>query len=209
MMNREYCDSVELKTTKDKVTNYWYIVLHFLGMFTLAFIISFAIFFMFYAKSNASYNPEFQYYWVTNFQDYSRKIRLETCERTQKEILWSVKEELTLHCATLLTLKTAYESNYMKSSMCLNQLNCVWLKWIRWDWTYWFLTFKSIYQANLYYWEKFFLYHYKKSNFTLIYGFKQNDWSYKFWWSTTDMQTYVKFLDDNYNRVYKEINLLK
>jgi hypothetical protein len=22
MMNREYCDSVELKTTKDKVTNY-------------------------------------------------------------------------------------------------------------------------------------------------------------------------------------------
>jgi len=60
---REYCDSIELANTKDKVVNYGYIVLHYLGMFALAFIVSFIIFFLFYAKSNANYiPPEYKYY---------------------------------------------------------------------------------------------------------------------------------------------------
>lgn len=57
---REYCDSIELANTKDKVVNYGYIVLHYLWMFALAFIVSFWLFFLLYAKSNASYEETYK-----------------------------------------------------------------------------------------------------------------------------------------------------
>ena len=155
-------------------------------------------------------NTEYSYYWVDNYKDYARMQRLEACERKQIEILKKSNQKRTIHCATMMTLITAYESWYMKSNRCVNQKNCMWLKGRRWNGSYWFLTFKNHYDWNIYFADKWFIYHYKKSIHTLIYGYKQNDWSYKYWWSTTDQVTYVAFIKDKYSLVYNELhNLIK
>lgn len=151
---------------------------------------------------------EYKYYWVDNFQDYSREIRKEACYRTWKEILWEVTEEQVKDCATKLTLQVAYESGYMSSPRCVNDFNCVGMKWYKQDWTYWFLVFNSQYEWYLAYWEKFWKYHYKKSIRTLIFWYIQADWSYKYGWSGDDLYTkqrYINFIISKYNSVYRSL----
>ena len=213
MMNRDYCDSVELKTTKDKVTNYWYIVLHYLGMFTLAFIISFAIFFMFFAKSNASYNPEFAYYWVDNYQDYARKIRIEACTRVYEQnkefvdkTFIHTTQNVVTRCATFTTLIKAYESWYWKSNMCESNFNCFWIK----DWNTWkFKVYNSEYE-----WYLDFARLYLVWNWTMDWKWHKNrtitefvrNWS----WDSEEVENrYINFVTSKYWEIYKEINLLK
>jgi hypothetical protein len=106
-----------------------------------------------------------------------------------------------------MTLINAYESGFGTSNRCINNNNCMGLKWWS-NWSYWFLTFNSRYEWNLYFAEKWFTYHYKKSLHTLIYWFRQAGWEYRYWWSYTDQETYYVFLKNNYYRVKWEIEKL-
>ena len=154
---------------------------------------------------NADNTEAFKYYWVDNDRDYARSLRIEACERTWRKI--EVTNEQILHCATVMTLITAFESDWMQSNMCLTTNNCMWLKG-RSDYMYWFLTFRSHYEANLYFAQKWWKYHYKKRLHTLIYGYIQEDWSYKWGYSTTDKWHYFNFMRNNYWKTYKEIEKL-
>ena len=152
-------------------------------------------------------NDEYSYYGVDNFQDYSRAIRKETCYRAGTQILWEVTDKQVKHCTTSLTLITAIESANMSSRRCLEDLNCMGLKWWT-NWKYWFMKFKTQYAGNMYFSEKWFTYHYKKSLHTLVFGYKQKDWSYRYGWTYTQQNTYYAFLRNNYYRVYYEIENL-
>ena len=155
--------------------------------------------------SEANYIPdEYRYYWVDNFQDYARAVRKETCYRVWTKILWKVTEEQIKHCTTVNTLITAIESNYMKSNRCIKNNNCKWLKGWQ-NWRYWFMKFNSLYEQNLYFAEKWFTYHYKKSLHTLVYWYRQKDWSYKFGWTYTQQNTYYTFLRNKYYKVYNNL----
>jgi len=107
IISREYCDSIELANTKDKVVNYGYIVLHYLGLFALAFLVSFIIFFLFYAKSNASYD----------IQTEIRKARIEACTQAYYEYQDWVdsrykhqEQNVIIRCSTFASLVFAKES---------------------------------------------------------------------------------------------------
>lgn len=156
-------------------------------------------------QEKAPTNAEYEYYGVDNFQDYSREIRKETCYRAWNQILWDVTEKQVKHCATLLTLQVAFETGYMTSNMCVNNKNCIWLKGYRDNWTYGFLTFDTQYDWYMMYSEKFFTYHYKKTIHTLIWGYIQKDWNYRWGWSTTDQARYVNFIRNKYNTVYDSL----
>jgi len=163
---------------------------------------------LFKTPVNANYEvipDEYKYYWVDNFQDYARAIRKETCYRVWKKVLWdNLTVKQVKHCATTNTLITAIESNYMKSNRCIKDNNCKWLK----GWSngkYWFMKFKNLYEQNLYFAEKWFKYHYKKSLYTLVYWYRQKDGSLKYGWTYTQQDTYYNFLRSKYNRVYKSL----
>jgi len=157
---------------------------------------------------NSNTNSEYEYYGVDNYKDYARMQRLEACERMQIEKLEISDQKKTLHCATIMTLITAFESDFMKSNRCMNDNNCMWLKGKRPNRSYWFLTFDNHYDWNIYFAEKWFTYHHPKSIHTLIWGYEQADWSYKYGWSTTDQAIYVAFIKDKYSSVYKDLQNL-
>lgn len=157
--------------------------------------------------NNEQINSEYAYYGVDNYKDYARSLRKEACYRVWTKILWEITSEQVNHCATGNTLINAYESWFGTSNRCINDNNCMWLKgWS--NWYYGFLKFDSRYEANLYFAEKWFTYHYKKSLHTLIYGFKQANWEYRYGWSYTDQETYYIFLRNNYYSVLNEIEKL-
>lgn len=159
-------------------------------------------------SSNFWWMSEYEYYGVDNFADYTRKLRLETCERTWVSILWEISEEQLLHCWTILTLITAYESDYMNSPRCVNDNNCMWIKWTQPNWAYGFLKFENQYKWYLYFGEKFWNFHYKKSIHTLIYWYLQENWTYKYGWSGDSLeikQRYVDFVSSKYDLVYNQL----
>lgn len=204
---RDYCDSVELWNTKDKVINYGYIVLHYLGMFTLAFIVSFALFFLLYTKSNASYIPdEYKYYWVDNEQDYQRKLRLETCQRVYEQNKNFVDETFihttqnpVVRCATMMTLIWAYESDYFQSNMCKTQNNCFWIK----SFTTWqFKSYNNRYENYLDFARLYLVWNW---NNTFKWHKNRNITQFVYTWSMTDRETYIDFLNKRFWNTYKEI----
>lgn len=154
-----------------------------------------------------SVNEEYTYYWVDNYRDYARKIRLETCERVWKQILWEVTEEQIEHCGTINTIITAIESANMNSNRCTKDNNCKWLKGWQ-NGKYGFMKFDTKYEQNLYFAEKWFTYHYKKSIHTLVFGYKQKDWKYRYGWTYTQQNTYYTFVRSKYYGVLREIEKL-
>jgi len=211
---REYCDSIELANTKDKVVNYGYIVLHYLGMFALAFIVSFIIFFLFYAKSNANYiPPEYKYYWVDNEQDYQRKLRIEACTRVYEQNKDFIDETFIhntqnaiIRCSSMMTLIWAYESDYFRSNMCVKNSNCFWIKdYTTWNFKVyndryeWYLDFARLYLV--WNWDNTFKWHKNRS----IVQFVEN-WS---WDSVEVEKRYIKFVSSKYWITYKAIKQLQ
>lgn len=148
-------------------------------------------------------SDQFKYYWVNNWRDLERKKRLEVCQRTNRE---ATKEQI-LHCGTMNTLVTWIESNWMQSNRCKEFLNCKWLKGWQ-NGRYGFMKFDSYYKENIYFSEKFWEFHYKKSLFTFVYWFKQNDWSWKYWWTATQQDTYLEYMTSNYTKTYNELALI-
>lgn len=157
--------------------------------------------------SNGQINSEYAYYGVDNFRDYSRAIRKETCYRALTEALEDVTEKQVIHCATSETLITAIESANMNSRRCVEDNNCMWLKGWQ-NGRYGFMKFKTQYEWSLYFSKKWAKYHYKKSLHTLVFGYKQPNWEYRYGWTYTQQHTYYAFLRNNYYRVYDEIEKL-
>lgn len=161
-------------------------------------------------ETNIWWNPEYERYWVDNFQDYSRKIRLETCDRSAREVWKQTTMEELYHCATMLTLVTAYESWFMTNPRCINDNNCMWIKWTQ-NWHYGFMKFNSQYEWYMYFWKKFWTYHYNKSIKTFVWWFQQNDWTWKYGWSgdaPVVKERYTKFIQDRYGLVYQSLEEL-
>ena len=152
-------------------------------------------------------NAEYAYYGVDNYRDYARKIRLETCERVWKQILWEVTQKQIDHCGTVNTIITAIESANMNSNRCIRDNNCKWLKGWQ-NGKYGFMKFETKYEQNLYFAEKWFTYHYKKSLHTLVYGYKQTNWEYRYGWTYTQQNTYYAFVRGKYYGVLNEIEKL-
>ena len=170
----------------------------------LLFVLIFVLIILIYLKQSYSY----QYKNTLSAKDYTRTERIETCKRVWIVKLWNkLTKKHILHCATMNTIITAIESNYMKSRKCIQDNNCKWLKWIQ-NWKYTFLVFTSLYKQNLFFAEKWFTYHYKKTFFTLVYGYKQQNGLYKFWWTTTDRAIYLKFIKNKYFTIKQELLLL-
>ena len=96
----------------------------------------------------------------------------------------------------------------MQSRRCTEDLNCKGLKGWQ-NGSYGFMKFDSYYQENIYFAEKFWKYHYKKSLFTFVYGFKQKDGSWKYGWTYTEQATYLDYLQSNYDKTYSELNKLR
>lgn len=154
---------------------------------------------IFWEKTYANY--EFKTYNVTNYKDLARMKRVETCKRVNP----NTTREQVIHCATMNTLVTAMESASMQSNRCIRDNNCKWLKGWQ-NGKYGFMKFDSLYEQNIYFAEKFWKYHYKKSFFTFVYGYKQSDGSYRYGWSYTDQASYLQFLKSKYSTVYNEID---
>jgi len=194
---KEYCEQVENKNliieNMKKILSIagiiWFIIVSFFGWGVLT-----------PEKSNASYKNELKYYKVYNSKDLARKIRLEVCQKTNT---WATREQL-LHCWTMNTIVTAIESSNMKSSKCKNDNNCKGLKGWQ-NGKYWFMKFNSLYEQNIYFSEKFWKFHHKKSLFTFVYWYKQENWEYRYGWTYTQQDTYLEFLTNKYTKVYKEL----
>lgn len=203
---REYCDSIELANTKDKVVNYGYIVLHYLWMFALAFIVSFWLFFLLYAKSNASYD----------MQTEIRKARIEACTQAYYEYQdWvdskykHTNQNIIIRCATFSSLVFAKESWYWKSNRCINHLNCHWIKNLSVDLKplEWinvevvdnrFLKFENYDDWNLLFARLYMRWNFNKDIETFVTNY-----------SETDRETYISFINDKYWKVYKELKQLQ
>ncbi len=171
------------------------------------FIISFAIFFIFFAKSNASYiPPEFQYYWVDNYQDYARSLRLEACTRVYEqnkefvdETFIHTTQNVIIRCWTMMSLIEAYESWYWKSNKCETTSNCFWIKDFN-TWNFkvynskyeWYLDFARLYLV--WNWDNSFRGHKNRTITEFVTA-----------WSMTDRETYISFLNSKYWIIYKEI----
>jgi len=156
---------------------------------------------------HANYNDELKYYNVDNGRDLARAKRIEVCERVWKSMLWEVTQEQINHCATMNTIITAIESGNMKSNRCMNYNNCKWLKGWQ-NGKYGFMKFNSLYEQNIYFTEKWYKFHYKKSIHTLIYWYRQKDWNYKYWWTSTQRDIYYSFVRSKYYKVLNEIKSL-
>lgn len=210
---REYCDSIELGNTKDKVVNYGYIAIHYIWMFTVAFIISFIMFLFFFTKSEANYiAPEYKYYWVDNEQDYQRKLRLKACTRVYEQnkdfidnTFIHITQNPIIRCATMITLIWAYESDYFRSNMCVSQKNCFWIKsYTNWKfktydtWYKWYLDFARLYLV--WNWNNTFKGH-KNRN---IVEFIEN-WS----WDNIEVEKrYINFVTSKYWDIYISLKQL-
>jgi hypothetical protein len=160
-----------------------------------------------WASVEANYQDELNYYNVDNGRDLARAKRIEVCERVWKSILWEITLEQVSHCATMNTIITAIESANMTSRKCIDDNNCKWLKGWQ-NGRYGFMKFDSLYKQNIYFTEKWFTYHYKKSIHTLVYGYKQPNWEYRYGWTYTQQDTYYTFLRSKYYRVLNEIEEL-
>ena len=148
-------------------------------------------------------NEEYQRYWVDNYQDYIRKIRLEICDRSARQVWLQISTEQLLHCWTMMTLVTAFESDYMASRLCVEDNNCIWIRsWGK------FKKYSSQYEWYMDFGVKFWTYHYKKSIFTFVWWYKQTDWSWWYGWSWDapyKKQQYTDFINSKYDLVYNQL----
>lgn len=205
--NLDYVNSQDLKNVKTRLVDYFYIFL-----MTMWSVFIWFLAFLVLVPNTSAYD----------LQTQIRLDRLNTCEQAYKESWITEKhinyEMLVVRCATYNTLMFAYESNFWQSRMCLQDMNCHWiklpsnrnlLKWINYTVIPWrFLKFESYSDNNLVFARSYFTYHYKKDTTTFIRWFRQADWSYAFGWSTTDTWTYINFIDSNYQRIYNELERL-
>lgn len=136
-------------------------------------------------------------------QEKIRLERKEVCSRLQRELRPELWIDDVNRCATVMTLNYAIESWFGKKAVRPN--NKLGLKWYRPNWTYWFLTFESEYQARLYWAEKYYRFHYNKSMKTYIYWFLQKDWTRKWWYTATQKPMYYNFFMRRWNKIYGEI----
>lgn len=151
------------------------------------------------ANSEVTFNIEKEQ--KLTLQDKIRLSRLRICQEEYKNANIGQKfihEQIpAVRCATYLTLVYAFESNFGKSRMCKEEKNCMWLmgNWI--DTPAWFLTFEKYEEAEKYFAQKYWKWHYKKKINTFV-----NDWS------TTHQQEYKNFLNSKYDDTYRELEQL-
>ena len=167
-------------------------------IFSLKFIISSMIIFailllVFLPKPQANASEGL------NNRDKIRVERLQTCSNALKEsnIKPTHIEYIKLVTACAINMHSIYimESWYWKHEVRKN--NFLWLKRTV-NWEYWFHNFKTPYDCRSYFATKWFEFHYKKTARTLIYWFWiDNQW--KFWYSQTDREAYVKLIETNRN----------
>lgn len=172
-----------------------------IALFAILSTIMYILLWIIWIVATHASNDELSYYWVNSYKDLARVHRLEACERVNPE---ATRDQI-LHCGTMMTIVTAIESDFMQSPRCRNYKNCTGIKGWQ-NGKYGFMKFDSVYAHNLYFAEKFWKYHYKKSLFTFVYGYKQTDGSYKYGWTYTQQSTYLQFVRSKYSIVYKEIS---
>ena len=103
-------------------------------------------------------------------------------------------QNVVVRCATYMELIWQFESWNYKSDMCINQNNCYWIKGTQ-NWVYWFMTFKTRYQAKLYFAEKYLVWH--GNNY--FRGHKnRNIKQFVYNWSHTDQAVYTRFVHSRY-----------
>jgi len=137
-------------------------------------------------------------------KDYMRTQRLTACEEAYNNSGLSIpyinNKAPTVACAIRMHWVYIYESATGQSDLCKNRNVCLWLKHTV-NWYYWFNRYKSQQEEMNLFAEKYFKYHYTKSAFTFIHWYKQKDWTYRWWRSTTDVKPYTRFLqsiENNY-----------
>jgi len=140
-----------------------------------------------------------------SIQNSIRMERKEVCWRVQRQLRPELWTDDINRCATVMTLNYAIESKFWQVAVRPN--NKLWLKG-RQNGSYGFMTFNSEYEARLYWAEKYYTYHYKKSMHTYIYWYKQSDWSWKWWYTATQKDMYYNFFMKRWNTIYNEIENL-
>jgi len=135
-------------------------------------------------------------------RDKIRLERLEVCQKyfdkykKEKQIPRFIRWKLAVvSCAIRMHWVYIMESWAWKSEMCRKQKSCLWIKTYRY-WKYWHFPFKTYREEREIFADKYFKYHFKKSPFTFIYWYKQNDWSYKWGWASWNKKQYVNLLNN-------------
>lgn len=162
-------------------------------------IITTIILFIIISLSSASANT---------YLDQVRLERIEACNIASQEYAEWIKDRYihrqqdpVLRCATFMHLVYAYESWWWTSPRCQNDMNCFWIKQptynpFRWI-SYWvrypgrFIIFENKQDANLVFARLYFRWHMNKTIPVFIN-----------WWSMTDRDTYIAFMQDRFVNTY-------
>lgn len=183
-----------------------YITIPVMQVITVFSIMITIITFAYHNATKTNADSETTYYNVEKeskltLQDKIRLSRLRICQDEYKNAEIGqqfIHEQIpAVRCATYMTLIYAFESHYWQSQMCKNQKNCMGMKGNWKDTPAWFLTFKNYDEANIYFAQKYWQWHYKKKINTFV-----NDWS------TTHQTEYKQFLNSKYDDTYKELEQL-
>lgn len=133
-----------------------------------------------------------------SIQDKIRLERLEVCQKAYKDSWikdkFIYKQLMVVRCANYMTLVYAFESDFWKSRMCLQDKNCFWIKWNWVDTPMWDLKFKTFTEGREYFAKKYFKWHYKKKINTFVHD--------RAMWNR---QVYISFMYQNYTKIYKEL----
>ena len=130
-------------------------------------------------------------------QEKIRLARIKSCEKYAK-VKKIYDQDSVTRCATFMTIVFAYESNFWKSDLCLNNFNCFGVRGNGVEYPAWFIKFKNYDEANDFFAKKYFKYHYKK---------KVSDFVNS--WSMTDRESYKNFFKMNFKKIFKEISNLR
>lgn len=187
---KEYCKKVEKNRLKEKIfdnlpRNLFYIW----AISTLFFFLLVLI------PQNTFGSLEEQ---QMSIRDKIRLERLEICQKAYKEAGIEQKflyEQLpVVRCATYMWLVYAFESNFWKSRLCVEDKNCHWMRWNWIDHPKGFIKFNSYTEWREWFANRYFKFHYKK---------KINEFVNS--WSMTDREAYKNFMWKRYSQMYWEL----
>ena len=174
---------------KETIFDKFSIIMFYIGCITVCYILIGIL------------TPNISFGANTSIQEGIRQERLAICESEYKKSeineQFIYKQVPAVRCATYMTLIYAFESDFWKSNKCIEKKNCHWMKWNGRDHPAGFINFGTYTEGREWFANRYWKWHYKKNVNTMIR-----------WWSMTDQDVYVNYVESNYWKVYMELERL-
>ena len=148
-------------------------------------------------------------------RDVIREARMKACATAYWEYQDRIKERYIhtdqnwiVRCFAYMSIVYAKETWFWNSRMCVQDNNCHWLKQMTYDiripYTVWnnrFVIFQNPEDSNLAFARLFARFHMNK-NADVFVKWVWVNWQRVWAYSQTDQDTYVKFIQDNFQKFY-------